>query len=324
MDNAPVSAAQDTFFIFEIFDNVTRKPVRMASVTCNNFLWLTDERGHAELPLNEMCNGILVIAREGYQEVLFDATKRDLTKNSKTIYLQPLVKEAPVTLSSIFYDFDKWNIKPEARSVLDKLVALLNNNNQMKIELSSHADSRGAHSYNMILTERRSNSAIDYIVRRGIEGQRLVAYNYGETRLANHCADGVKCTEAEHAMNRRTDFKLISGSAVMPELTISHQTNAAQNDTSIFYTVQILALNRVPANLPAKYKQDGKVVQKQVNGFAKFFVGQYDSYASAATSKNSLKNMFRDAFVVAIRNGEVVQICDLNKKAVHNDALVLK
>jgi outer membrane protein OmpA-like peptidoglycan-associated protein len=88
-------------------------------------------------------------------------------------------------------------------------VSLLKEHPHLRIELSSHTDSRASDSYNWALSQRRSNAVIEYLAKRGISTSRLVAREYGETRLVNKCADNVKCTEAEHQMNRRTEFRVI-------------------------------------------------------------------------------------------------------------------
>lgn len=113
-------------------------------------------------------------------------------------------------LENIYYDFDKHNIRPDAALILDKLVTAMSKNPTLKIELSSHTDSRGSDKYNMSLSQKRAQSAVDYIVGRGIEKDRLVAKGYGETRLVNQCANGVKCTPEEHQANRRTEVEVLA------------------------------------------------------------------------------------------------------------------
>lgn len=112
-------------------------------------------------------------------------------------------------LENIYYDFDKHNIRPDAAEVLDELVITLRDNPTLKIELSSHTDSRGSDSYNMKLSQRRAQSAVDYLVSRGIARDRLVAKGYGESRLVNHCSNGVPCSIAEHQANRRTEIEVL-------------------------------------------------------------------------------------------------------------------
>lgn len=112
-------------------------------------------------------------------------------------------------LENIYYDFDKHDIRPDAAIVLDEVVGILRDNPTLKIELSSHTDSRGSDSYNMGLSQRRANAAVEYIVSRGIAEDRLVAKGYGETRLVNGCSNDVPCSIDEHQANRRTEMEIL-------------------------------------------------------------------------------------------------------------------
>jgi outer membrane protein OmpA-like peptidoglycan-associated protein/tetratricopeptide (TPR) repeat protein len=107
---------------------------------------------------------------------------------------------------NIYYDLDKAVIRPDAARVLDQLVQILIDNPTIQIELSSHTDARHSHDYNQRLSQRRAESAVRYIVSRGIAKDRITAKGYGETRLVNKCRDGVQCTEEMHQQNRRTEF----------------------------------------------------------------------------------------------------------------------
>lgn len=127
-----------------------------------------------------------------------------------TMHLNPVLKAGDkFILENIHYDFDKHNIRPDAALILDRLVATMRDNPGLKIELSSHTDSRGSDSYNDKLSQRRAQSAVDYLVSRGIARERLVAKGYGETRLLNRCSNGVKCSVAEHQANRRTEVEVL-------------------------------------------------------------------------------------------------------------------
>lgn len=112
-------------------------------------------------------------------------------------------------LENLYYDFDKHNIRPDAALVLDELVQIMNENPTMKIELSSHTDSRGNDAYNMALSQRRAKAAVDYLISKGIAKARVVAAGYGESRLINECANGVQCTDEQHQANRRTEVKVL-------------------------------------------------------------------------------------------------------------------
>lgn len=108
-------------------------------------------------------------------------------------------------LENIYYDFDKFDIRPDAAVELDKLVRILQDNPQIKIEMGSHTDAQGTDMYNIRLSQRRAESAVRYLVSRGIDSDRLTARGYGETELIVLNAK----SDAEHQINRRTEFKVV-------------------------------------------------------------------------------------------------------------------
>ncbi len=111
-------------------------------------------------------------------------------------------------LEKVYYDFDKWNIRPDAAVELNKVADFLNQNPSVNVELGSHTDSRGTDAYNVRLADRRAESAVKYIIEKGIAKSRITAKGYGETQLVNKCKDNVECTEEEHQDNRRTEIKI--------------------------------------------------------------------------------------------------------------------
>lgn len=114
-----------------------------------------------------------------------------------------------IALKNIHYDLDKYFIREDAKPELNRLVQFMNDNPGVKVELSSHTDSRSSAAYNLSLSQKRANAAVDYIVSQGIAKSRLTGKGYGESKLLNRCADGVECSEADHQMNRRTEVKVI-------------------------------------------------------------------------------------------------------------------
>lgn len=111
-------------------------------------------------------------------------------------------------MENVFYDLDDDKIRPDAARELDKLVQFMKDNPAVSIELSSHTDSRAPDDYNLGLSQRRAQSAVDYLISKGIETSRMVAKGYGETQLVNGCTNDVECTEEQHQENRRTEFKI--------------------------------------------------------------------------------------------------------------------
>lgn len=121
---------------------------------------------------------------------------------------QPLEKGTVIILNDIYYDFGKSAIRTGSTRDLETVLRLMQRYPSMGIELGAFTDSRGDADFNMQLSLRRAEAAKDYLVQRGIDSDRVTAFGYGESRLRNHCKDGVECTEEEHSFNRRTEIKV--------------------------------------------------------------------------------------------------------------------
>lgn len=109
-------------------------------------------------------------------------------------------------ISIIYFDLDKWNIRPDAAKDLQKIVEVMKQYPNMQVAIRSHTDSRQTHKYNELLSDRRAKSTLEFMVKNGIERERLTAKGFGETELVNNCSDGVPCSEEEHQKNRRSEF----------------------------------------------------------------------------------------------------------------------
>jgi outer membrane protein OmpA-like peptidoglycan-associated protein len=117
-------------------------------------------------------------------------------------------------MPNIYYDLNKWNIRKDAAAELDKLVKIMKENPTLQIELSSHTDCRSSARYNLMLSARRAKSAVDYMVKKGIKGSRIIAMGYGESRIINGCncepSNDSPCDEKQHQANRRTEIKVLN------------------------------------------------------------------------------------------------------------------
>ncbi len=138
------------------------------------------------------------------------------------VQLDQIELNKSIVLENIYYDLDKWDIRPDAAVELDKLVSLLKDNPEIKIELSSHTDSRASAEYNDELSKKRAQAAVNYMVSKGIDPSRLIARGYGESRpiitdeqIAQMKTEEEK--EAAHQKNRRTEFKVIEYNKVVEE-----------------------------------------------------------------------------------------------------------
>lgn len=126
------------------------------------------------------------------------------------VELEPIFEGKTLDIENIYYGLGKWNITRKAREQLKKVILLMEDNPNLKLELGSHTDSRGKSSFNKALSEKRAKASVDYIVNNsGISRGRVVSKGYGEEVILNKCKDGVQCTEMEHGINRRTELKIL-------------------------------------------------------------------------------------------------------------------
>lgn len=122
--------------------------------------------------------------------------------------VEEIVLGKPIVLENIYYDFDKWAIREDAAIELDKLVKLLQDNPTIHIEMGSHTDARGTDRYNLVLSDKRAQAAVKYLINKGIDPSRLSWKGYGETVPVNECVNKVVCDDDEHQQNRRTEFRV--------------------------------------------------------------------------------------------------------------------
>jgi len=203
--------------IGSVFDRKNNQPLTNAIVTLSKlngqtFKVQTDETGSFRFNLDKESDYNLTGEKSNYRADVEALTTINLTASAeikKDLYLERIELEKAIKIENIYYDFDKSNIRPDAAVELDKLVKIMKDNPTIWIELGSHTDSRGNDQYNQWLSQRRANSAVQYIIDHGIEKNRISAKGYGESKLLNNCSNGIKCSEADHQLNRRTEFKII-------------------------------------------------------------------------------------------------------------------
>ena len=112
-------------------------------------------------------------------------------------------------LSTIYFDFDKYNIRKDSEIEVEKVIAAMEKYPSLKIKVNSHTDSRGKDSYNLWLSQKRAESTVNYMILKGIDQSRLQGEGYGEIKLVNQCSNGAKCSQSEHELNRRSEFIIL-------------------------------------------------------------------------------------------------------------------
>lgn len=175
---------------------------------------MTDRTGRYKVRLG-INSKFMIKAKKAMYFTITGPAEVDVTGKKKSenftanFVLDQIIIEKPIVLENIYYDLDKWFIRPDAALELDRLVQVLNDNPKLHIELSSHTDSRAGDQYNLVLSDKRAKAAVQYIISKGIDAKRMKWKGYGESKLVNRCTNGVQCTEEEHQQNRRTEFKAI-------------------------------------------------------------------------------------------------------------------
>lgn len=174
------------------------------------------EDGLFTLELEEDTDYSFVASKAGYLSNDARFSTKGIGKDPETpemrfeieIVLDQIFVDREIVLENIYYDFDRWEIREDAEPTLNELAANLKLNPQIAIQLSSHTDCRGNDRYNEDLSQKRAQSAVDYLIAQGIDASRLSAKGYGEYQLAVDCICS-RCTEEEHQANRRTTFKIL-------------------------------------------------------------------------------------------------------------------
>jgi len=219
-------------------DEKTGQPVQAAVVQLiasdgANMQAETGSGGDFKFTLRPEVDYIFLASKKGYLNGKEKETTRGQDKSRDfmaTIMITPI--DRPIELPNIFYDFGKWDLRPESMVSLDKLVETLSDNPNVTIELMSHTDSRDTEEYNMELSQKRAQSVVDYLIAKGIQRDRLTAKGYGETSPKTVDASIVKDSpflrlgvtlteqyintlandeqkEIAHQINRRTEFRVL-------------------------------------------------------------------------------------------------------------------
>ena len=185
---------------FELIDLETSKTMIISDANSGNGEFLVT------LPIDK--NYALNVSQPGYLFYSENFSLKGLSDNSKPytldIPLQPIDTGNVVELKNIFFETAKFDLKPESKAELNKLVSFLVLNKTMRIELSGHTDNVGDKKSNQLLSQNRAKSVYDYLILNGIDAKRLSFKGYGDTRpkVKND-------SDSNRALNRRTEFKVI-------------------------------------------------------------------------------------------------------------------
>ena len=212
----------------EVFNNTKKKEeLNLVDYQHPNFQFTFKDGNHYTIMIRK--EGFLTKRMEAYVNVngcilcfegignVRPGVTDNLTEGNKmgtllaNVELEKATVDKTFELQNIYFDYDSYEIRPDASAELDKLITLLRDNPKLLIELGSHTDSRGDEKSNALLSQQRATASTDYLlVKGGIDSKRIRAKGYGESILKNRCKSIVKdCTEEEHAVNRRTEIKIL-------------------------------------------------------------------------------------------------------------------
>lgn len=166
-----------------------------------------------------ICNQKYIVRAENGVFYSSDEKQFEVLNESKVVELEMSLtsQDCPeddlgciLDLEPIYFDLNKANIRPDAEIELNKVLDALRRYPNLNIHIESHTDSRARDTYNLDLSNRRAQSTMVWLLKRGIASDRLTAMGYGESRLLNRCSNGVNCSEYEHELNRRSVFRIVA------------------------------------------------------------------------------------------------------------------
>ncbi|HOF08151.1 MAG TPA: OmpA family protein, partial [Bacteroidales bacterium] len=197
-----------------IYDEETKKPLEAQIVLTDNekneelaVFTSNAQTGRYLVSLPSGKNYGIAVKKEGY---LFHSENFVIPENAqyqeiqKDIYLKPIKVGQSIVLRNIFFDFDKATLRPESKTELENLIKLMNDNPNIKIEISGHTDNIGSAAYNQKLSESRAKAVVDYLIEHGIDKSRLSYMGYGFDKPI-----APNDTEEGRQLNRRVEFKIV-------------------------------------------------------------------------------------------------------------------
>jgi outer membrane protein OmpA-like peptidoglycan-associated protein len=291
--------------------------------------------------------------KDGYvsKDVEFSITAKDTNKifvsdlvdlNLEPLSIDMIINEL-LGLKTIYYDFDKFDLRPDAIMELDKVVSFMNKHGKIEIELGSHTDCRGPKIYNLDLSNRRALSAANYIKARISNPDRITYKGYGETMMKADCpCEGLirsKCSEEENQLNRRTEFTIKSlnistaGKTIQPKVGVALPSDGNRNFTfnvddqadfrispseefseGIVYRVQVESSSAQIPNATVKYKTQDVYEYQQDNTYKYCVGGAFKTLKEAVVFQDKMRqNGYGQAFVIAFQNGKRITIDQAKK-----------
>jgi outer membrane protein OmpA-like peptidoglycan-associated protein len=220
-----------------------------------------------------------------------------------------------ININTIYFDFDKYNIRYDARLELDKIAVVLKVYPEIEIDVNAHTDSRGKNSYNFTLSDNRAKATTEYLVKKGIDPKRISGKGYGELQLATNCPNGVPCTGFQHQLNRRSEFSINQNG--LNDVTFTSRSISGDKSDSLpnsgafvnynfenYTTVYTVQLGAFHGNVQTKEfnKLTNLFNHRYNDGFNRYFAGIFETSTEARNYMRLMrKKGFEEAFVVGLK-----------------------
>lgn len=235
--------------------------------------------------------------------------------------LPRIEKDREYEVEDIYYDVDKYELRPESILQLENLVTLMLNNPSICIQINSHTDERASDLYNLILSNNRAKAVVDFLVSKGVDVNRLTWKGWGESNPLYSNAQ----TEIEHQANRRTTFSIINiENLKLAKQAEEHQRTVMQIESAgkqeprssgMYFRVQIAAMSKKNYTLFQKIEKNLPGVptycSKDSDGLYKYTVGTFATFQEASVMKDEIDNLGYQSFIVGYENGHRVLINDI-------------
>lgn len=273
--------------------------------------------------------------------------KPNISAIEEVLAMEPIKRDTSINLIDIYYDFAKATLRSESKKVLMRMYQFLKDNDSIAIELMAHTDEVGTDASNMVLSQKRAQSVVDFLIEKGVSPQRMLAVGYGESTPKVPNAHNAK----DHQLNRRTEFRIVSKSDI-PKLMAVHKRKIAEYEStfrneqqieaskpaekSMFTVSPNLGSGKIDGIVQAKQEQ-GIVYKVQIassetevppdyfsgfkrvetlrdaKGIHKYFGASTTSYDEALVMLNKIRseNKIGDAFVVPYKDGKRIEFDEI-------------
>jgi len=330
------------------------KPLKNAIVVVQNpakeisDTLITDEQGrycysHME-PNNEyrikaFKSGYFVTVPE-YKYVSTKGMNQDMMIDSTHGYdinfvLEEMIKNKEYKIENIYYDLDKYDLRPASIVELDKIVELLNKNPEIAIQINSHTDERASGEYNRVLSNNRAKSVVDYLISQGISSNRLAWQGWGKTAMVYQHAQN----EDEHQANRRTTFNIVNFDELqLGAKAIFHQNMVNRISGSgvpaipvaasgVYFRLQLNSSRSACTDAGfAKFREafprQDAYCSQFADGYYRYLAGRYSTFEEAEAMKQKADKLGYNSMILAYDNYERISVNEALHRLRKNQQLV--